>query len=288
VVDDNNMRRLMEQVEATAYLAHPYGNPTIGWPSDIEAWRIEDLKAFFARYYAPNNATLIVSGAVEPEAVFALARKYLGGLPRQPDPEPIGSREPEQQGERRLRIETDAQTPLLQIAYHSLAARDPAGPALDLLLRILASGDSSRLHRALVEERKVAIDVDYYWHEGLDPGLTWFFLTLPAGADPAAAEMALGEELARIAGSGPTAEELAKARNLALAEFWSGLATIEGRAMALGMYEVLRGDYRKLFDAPQAYEAVTAEQVRELAARIFKSGNRTVGILRAAETEEGA
>jgi zinc protease len=287
VVDGNNARRLMEQVEATAYLAHPYANPTIGWPSDIEAWQIEDLQAFFERYYAPNNATLIVSGAVEPDDIFALARKYLGGLERQPAPEPIRSREPEQQGERRLVIETEAQTPLLQVAYHSLAAADPDGPALDLLLRILAAGDSSRLHRSLVEERKVAIDVDYYWHEGLDPGLTWFFLTLPADADAAAAEAALSEELARIVASGPTDAELSKARNLALAEFWSGLATIEGRAMTLGMYEVLRGDYRKLFDAPQAYEAVTVEQVRALAAQIFRPGNRTVGVLRAARTEEG-
>jgi len=287
-VDDNNSSRLMEQVQATAYLAHPYGNPTIGWPSDIESWSIDDLKAFFSRHYAPNNCTLIVSGAVDPAQFIALAREHLGDLPSQPDPEPIRTREPEQQGERRILIETEAQTPLLQVAYHSLSADDPAGPAWDLLLRMLVAGESSRLHRSLVEEHKVAIDVEYYWHEGLDPGLTWFFLTLPADADLARAEQVLTDELQRFATSGPSESELAKARNLALAEHWRGLATIDGRAMALGMSEVLRGDYRKLFDAPAAFERVTAEEVRGLAARIFRRGNRTVGMLRPPTDQAGA
>jgi zinc protease len=281
-VEDKNSNRLMEQVEATAYLAHPYGNPTIGWPSDIESWRIEDLKRFFQTYYAPNNCTLIVTGAVEPQEFFRLAERSLGGLVRQPPPDPVRTQEPEQNGERRLRLIAPAQTPILEVAYHSLRAADVAGPALDLMLRILAGGESSRLHRALVEEQKVAVEIDYYWHEGLDPGLTWFFLTLPAGADPENAQRALDAELERFIEQGPTPQELAKARNLALTDFWRSLATIDGRAMALGMYEVLRGDFRLLFAAPRAYDAVTQDDMRSLAAKILRRGNRTLGLLDAA------
>src|SRR5690606_16235502 len=80
-VDDNQAGRLMEQVQATAFLAHPYGIPTIGWPSDILAWTIDDLKAFFATYYAPNNCTLVLVGDVDVQETIALARKYFGSIP---------------------------------------------------------------------------------------------------------------------------------------------------------------------------------------------------------------
>jgi zinc protease len=283
-VEDNNTSHLAEQVQATAYLAHPYGNPTLGWPSDIAGWQIGDLKSFFRTYYAPNNCTLIVSGDVDPQAVFRLIRERFGPIARQPAPDPIRTIEPEQQGERHLYVDADAQTPVLQVAYHSLAANDADGPALDLLLRILADGESSRLHRALVEERKIAISVEPYWHEGLDPGLTWFLLTLPAGGDSSAALAVLDEQLAAFASTGPTAKELTKARNLALADFWRGLATIDGRAHMLGQYEVFHGDYHKLFEAPAAYEAVTADAMRKLAARLFLARNRTIGELHAAAT----
>lgn len=277
--EDDNEGRLMEQVQATAFLAHPYGNPVIGWPSDIESWTQEDLERFFTTYYAPNNCTLVVVGDVDPDEVFRLAREYFGPIPAQEPPPPIRTREPEQQGERRVVIEADAQTPLLQFAYHALAAADPDMPAFELLMRILTDGDSSRLHRALVEQQRVAVSVDGYWQEGFDPGLAWFFLTLPAGSDPAAAEAAFTAELERVARDGVTAAELAKAKSLVSAGFWRSLATIDGKARSLGTYQVFHGDYRKLFDAAERYEAVTADDVQRLAATLLVPRNRTVGVL---------
>src|SRR5690606_19642822 len=107
-VDNNNFRALMEQVQATAYLAHPYQFPVIGWPSDIENWRMEDLVSFYRRYYAPNNAVMFVVGDVDPENVFQLAQRHFGGIPSQPQPEPVTTVEPPQQGERRLVLERSA------------------------------------------------------------------------------------------------------------------------------------------------------------------------------------
>ena len=283
-VEDDTQGRLIEQVQASAFIAHPYRNPTIGWPSDIKSWTSDDLTHFFSTYYAPNNCTLVLVGDVDAEEIFRLARRYFEPIPAQTPPPAVRTLEPEQHGERRLVIEApDAQTPLLQVAYHSLAAADPSMPALELLMRILTDGDSSRLHRALVEEQKLAIEVDGFWQEGFDPGLAWFVLTLPAGADVAQAEAALTSEIDAVARDGVRAAELAKAKSLVIADFWRNLATIAGRAQALGTYAVMHGDYRKLFEAPQGYERVTADEIKALAAQLLVTRNRTVGVLVPAE-----
>src|SRR5690606_1776400 len=153
---------------------------TIGWPSDIESWQLEDLKMFFKTYYAPNNCTLILVGNLDPKRTIALARKYFEPIPSQPPPEPIRTKEPDQEGERRVSIAAEAQTPLLQLAYHGIDGTDSRLPALELRARILTDGDASRLHRALVEEQKIAISADSQIESGFDPGLVWFFLALPA------------------------------------------------------------------------------------------------------------
>ncbi|MBZ4418765.1 pitrilysin family protein [Myxococcus sp. RHSTA-1-4] len=278
-VDNYNAGALLEQVQATAYVAHPYQFPVIGWPSDIESWKLEDLQRYFKTYYAPNNGTLIVTGAVTPAEVFALAEKYLEPIPSQPPPEPVRTKEPEQQGERRVVVKKLAQSPLLQVAYHGIAAKDPDVEALDLLLRILADGDSSRLHRRLVEEERAAIHVETLFNAGFDPSLVLVLVDLPPGGDLAKTEALVTEELARVVKDGVTDAELRKARNIALANYWRSLETNDGRGRALGAAEVFRGDYRQLFDAPARFERVTRDSVRKVAERIFKPQRRTVGWL---------
>ena len=278
-VDDNNQGYLFEQVQSTAFVAHPYQIPTLGWPSDIQNWRMEDLQKFFKTYYAPNNCTLILVGAVEPEEVFALARQYLEPIPRQAPPLPVLTREPEQLGEKRVTVARRAQTPLLQFAYKTPAASDAKGPAINLLQTILTQGDASRLHRLLVEDKKLAIDVSGYWHEGFDPSLLHFFVTLPEGGDVAAAEAALDAELTRVASAGVTAAELQRAKNMTTTGFYEGLATINGKARLLGEFEVLHGDWRRLFSAPAEFDRVTTEDVKVAAAGILQKRGRTVGLL---------
>ena len=278
-VDDSHQGRLQEQVQATAFVAHPYGIPTIGWPSDILSWSIDDLKTFFRTYYAPNNCTLVLVGDVEPDRVIALARKYFEPIPAHAPPKPVKTVEPEQLGERRVTVNADAQTPLVQFAYHGISGSDPRRAALDLLTRVLTDGDASRLHRSLVEEQKLAISADSYFGAGFDPGLVWFFLSLPAGSDEKQAEAAFTEQIERIIKDGATKDELARARSQALADFWRGLATIDGKAQALGTYAVLQGGYEKLFDAPREYEAVTQQDIQKVAAELLRQTNRTVGVL---------
>jgi len=288
-IDNNNFRRLLEQMYATAFIAHPYQFPVLGWPSDIEAWTAADLSNYFRTYYAPNNCTMIFTGDVTPGKIFDLAEKYFGPIPAHEPPAQIRTIEPEQQGMRRIIVEVDAQTPLLHMAFHAGSATDPETLPLSLLLNILVGGDSSRLHRLLVEEEQTVISVGGYQDEGFDPGLAYFYLTLPPGGDPAAVEQRMLEELHRVADGGVTDAELSKAQNILLADFWRGLATINGKASALGNFEVFNGDYELLFQLPDQVAAISADDLREVAAKIFRSSNMTVGILRSppdAETKE--
>jgi zinc protease len=281
-IDNDNFGTLVEQMQATAYVAHPYQIPTLGWPSDIEAWTAADLQGYYRQYYAPNNAVMFIVGDIEPEAAFKLADKYLATLTAQPTPPPVTTTEPPQLGERRLRIERDAQTPLIAMAWHTAAAADREARVMEVVLAILGDGDSSRLYQRLVANEGAAVDIGTQFDAGFDPGLAWLYAIVPPGGDVARTEKLIDEEVAKLAQEGPTPVELAKARNQALAGFWHGLETISGKAQALGEYEVFHGDYRKLFAAPAEYESITAEDVKAAAATVLRKENRTVGVLESA------
>jgi zinc protease len=280
-IDNDNFGRLYEQVRATAYVAHPYQNPVLGWPSDIENWTQRDLEDFFKTYYAPNNLTMIFSGDVTPEEIYLLADQYLSPIPRQRPPPAITTVEPEQQGERRVLVEASAQTPLVHVVFHAGAEGDPETLHLELLLAILAEGSSSRLYQTLVEEEQIALDVGAWQSGGFDPGLAYFAMTLTPGGDPLAAEARLLSLLEEVVLEGVTAEELTKARNLRIASFWRSLQTINGKASALGNYEVFTGDYENLFAVPEQLGAATAADLQAVAANVFRRSNMTVGVLRA-------
>jgi zinc protease len=282
-VDDSNFFKLYEQIRATAFIAHPYQFPVIGWPSDIESWTEQDLASWYQTYYAPNNLTMIFTGDVTPEEIFRLSEEYFAPIPAQDPPPPVRTIEPEQQGARRVSLQVPAQTPLLHIAFHAGSATDPETPPLNLLLNILVGGDSSRLHRALVEDEELVLDVNGFQDEGFDPGLVYFYLTLPPGGDAVVVERRLLEELRRVIDDGVTDAELTKARNIVLADFWRGLAAIDGMARALGNYEVFLGDYESLFTLPDEIEAITIGEIQDVAAKVFRIENMTVGVLQEAE-----
>ena len=122
---------------------------------------------------------------------------------------------------------------------------------MNLLLNILVDGDSSRLHRLLVEEEQLALSVGGLQMEGFDPGLVYIYLTLPPDSDIAAVEARVLEELARVATQGVTAAELRKAQNNMVADFWRRLATIDGKARSLGEVEVFTGTYENVFALPE-------------------------------------
>ncbi len=278
-VDANNFGILDEQLWATAYTAHPYQWPVVGWMSDIERWTMEDLKRHFEMGYSPSNATMVVVGDITPEEIFRLCEKYLEPIPSHAPPHPVTTAEPEQQGERRLVVKKIAQLPVLMIGYHVPQTNNPDYYALEILRTILSSGESSRLYQRLVDKDQTALDVSADVAPAFDPTLMIVTAQPKQEADPQKVEKAIYEELERVKTDGVTVQELEKAKNIQLVRFYQDMRTISRRANTVGTYEVFFGDYQKLFDAAKSYSAVTREDVRRVAGTYLGEKNRTVATL---------
>jgi zinc protease len=278
-VDNSNLDLLYEQFTATAYAAHPYSWPVIGWASDIKAWTMDDLKAHFQMGYAPNNCLVVMVGAVKTEEALKLAKQYLEPIPRQEPPPPLRTIEPPQRGERRVTVVKPAQLPLQLIGYHVPNSTHADMPALEVLGTILSHGRSSRLYKRMVDGEQIALAADHSLGNSLDPGQMIFSIRPRAGVDPDKTERALLEELERVRSTEVPADELRKAKNQLLTDFFREMKTIAGRANLLGNYEIFRGDYRKLFGAQKEWEAVTAAQVQKVAKQYLTELNRTIATL---------
>jgi zinc protease len=278
-VDNNNSGILREHMNATAFLAHPYGWPVVGWPSDIENWTMDDLRQHFRMGYAPNNCVLVLSGDVTEAEGLRLARKYLEPIPKQDPPPPVRTAEPAQMGERRVVVRKPAQLPLLMLSYHVPATQHADHRPLEMLAAVLSRGRSSRLYRRLVDQDQLTLGVSAFKFDSLDPNLFGINMQVRAGKDPAAAEKAVYEELERLQRDGITDGELAKARNQMLVELYDDFKTIAGKANLIGSYEVFYGDHRRINSAAAELEKVTAADVKRVAASYFTGKNRTVAVL---------
>ena len=278
-VEAENSGILYEQLWATAFLAHPYQWPVVGWMSDIEHWSIDDLKNHFAMGYSPSNATMVVTGDVSPEEVFQLCEKYLETIPSHAPPPPVTTTEPEQFGERRVVVRKPAELPLIMVGYHVPRRNSDDFYALNVLRTVLFHGESSRLYARLVDKDQIAITVDDRMEAGFDPGLEVISIQPKQGIDPQLCEKELYEELQRLTQEQITDVELEKAKNIRLSEFYHQVRTINGRANTIGTYEVFFGDYTKLFDAPKNYSAVTKQDVQRVVKAYLGPNNRTVATL---------
>jgi len=278
-VDADNGGILDEQLQATAFVAHPYQWPVVGWMSDIEHWTMQDLKHHFEMGYAPNNATMVVVGDVTADEIFQLCEKFIEPIPQHSPPPPVTTVEPEQMGERRLVVHKQAELPLLRIAYHVPQTNSPDFYALNILRTVLTQGESSRMYQRLVDKDQIALDVGLLMSPAFDPTIATFSVQPKQGMDPQKCEAAIYEELDKLKKSSITDHELEKAKNIRLVEFYQQMRTINGRANTIGTYEVFFGDYRKLFDAAKNYGAVTKEDVQRVAQKYFGPNNRTVATL---------
>jgi zinc protease len=229
--------------------------------------------------YAPNNCVMVVVGDVSSAQVLALAKKYFEPIPRQEPPPPVRTKEPEQDGERRVTLLRPAQLPIEMVAFHVPETKNPDDSALDVLEALLSRGQSSRLYSRLVDKEQLVLGVNVFRQPSFDPGLMIFSLRPRSGVEPARAEKALFEELERVCVQPVPDQELRKAKNQLLAEHYRQLKTIAGRANLLGSYELFEGDYRKLYSVEQSVEAVTAADVQRVARQYLTERNRTVAIL---------
>jgi zinc protease len=275
-VDNDVGGLLAEEHDSLAFRVHPYGWPVVGRMEDIEGITKEDCDRFFGTYYAPGNATLYLAGDFSPKQALAQIRRAFGDIPaREPPPSPH-AREPVQRGERRADVRHPAQAPQLWVSFAGPPGGSPDTPALDVLQFALSVGESSRLVQELIFRRELAVNVSMDWTWRIDPGTVLFILELEPGARPARAESALHALLDRAASQRLTSRELERAKNNLFAMGLSERATASSLAATCAVYESTLGSWKWVSRVQARYAAVTADEVRDAAARYLRPDRRTV------------
>lgn len=281
--DSSPVGRLLEEFLTVAFKAHPYGRPTIGYESDLQALSRAEAQVFFDRYYGLGNLTVAVVGDVDPAEVLRLAVAYFGALPGGTVPGRVPTVEPVQLGERRVTLVDRAQ-PFVLVGFHRPAGTHPDDPVYTVLADILDAGRTSRFYRGLVEtQQAVGTGVLPAFPGDKYPGLFAVYGVPAPGVSPDSVEAALLAELDGVARGGVTEAEVARARTRARAELVTGLDSNSGLAGALAEAEALGGDWRRLFRDLDALDAVTVADVQRVASATFQTSNRTVATIRTQE-----
>jgi len=282
--EDDPQSLTFEQFNATAFEASPYRNPVIGWPGDLEHLKVGDLREWYRKWYAPNNATLVVVGDVEPEEVVALAAKHFGPLKPEQVAEPKPGVEPQQRGEKRIWVKAPAKEPYLILGYKTTALGQDNGDwepyALEMLTSVLDGGASSRFSRELVRGTRIAADADagYSAFTRL-PGMLVLDGTPAKGKTVDDLEKALLAQVDRLRNELVDEEELERIRTQLVAAKIYEKDSIFYQAMQLGQLETVGLGWQLADEYVEHLSKVTPEQVREVARKYLVPENLTVAEL---------
>ncbi len=269
-----------EKLQALVYPpAHPYHHSTIGSMEDLSAASLDDVRSFFATWYAPNNAVLTVAGDFEPDAALAAIKRQFGSIPSNPDlPKPPDMTVAPHIGEeRRELVEERVPLPRVYAAYRIPTFGTDGWLAMEVAADLLGSGRASRLYRKLVRETRLAQDVAVFTFP-LVGGASMFALWATASPDVAHPELEreLFTEIERLSNDGPTDDELQRVRNLQAAAAASSLERLGERADRLSMYTILFDEPERINTEVSRYAAVTAEDVRAAMSDALHADNRAV------------
>ncbi len=278
--------KLMEAFNAMLWQAHPYSWPVIGWVSDISQVTREEANRFFATYYAPNNITAVVVGDFKTAEALPLMERYFGRIPANPaGVPPIITQEPPQPAEQRMVGEADT-TPMAVAVFKTVPDVHKDGPALDVLTAVL-NGNSGRLHKELVLNKKVATGAQGFGR-GQKLAGSFYLLAMPTpDRKPEDVEPMLYAEVEKIAKDGITDQELQKVKNQVQAQTYARLESNEGLRDGLAEADAA-GTYKDFLEAPARMNAVTKDDVKRVAATYFKPENRSVILVhRKAVKQEG-
>lgn len=278
--DNRPTSALWEQLEATAFLANPQRNPTIGWMDDVRRFTPRAARDWYERHYNPANAVLVVAGDVRPEDVRAKAERYFGKLRgKSVEPQDFYASEPRQDGQRRLVVKRRVRQPSMTIAFRSPGIRDSLYYAAEVAAGILGSGRSSRLYQRLVKRDGLASSV-YAWNSvQRDPGLLRVGVTPLHESLTTRIESTIGEETERMRTELVSERELERVRNALLAARMFDKDDISDVAYTLAATHLTADDWRAADRYFTAIEAVTPEAIREFCRHYLTEDQSTVGIL---------
>lgn len=283
--EDNPQSLTYEQFNATAFMNSPYRIPVIGWMNDLENLKVEDLEHWYRKWYAPNNATVVVVGDVDPEEIHALAKRYFGPLKPSPDlnaPKP--REEIRQRGVRRIEVEAPAELPYLLMGYKVpvllTAGEDWEPYALEVLAGVLDGGNSARLSRELVRGREIAASAgagyDLYDRQ---KSLLLLDGTPANGTGIDELEQALRDQIRQLREELVSGDELDRVKAQVVASDVYEQDSVFYQAMKIGTLETIGLDWKVMEDYVPRIQAVTAEQVREVARKYLVEDRLTVAVL---------
>lgn len=282
--DNNPTALLSERIEAVQYLNHPYRNPIIGWGSEIAGLTTQDAIDWYKKWYAPNNAVLLVAGDITAAELKPLAEKYYGGIPAREVPQRIRRQEPQQVTARRVELrDARVQQPswskrYLAPSYHA-GDKDKAY-ALQVLAEVLGGGATSRLYRSLVVERGIASGAgSFYEPMALDLSTFGFYASPRPGIAMDKIETAMTEELRKVLDKGITDQEVETAKQRLRANVTYARDSLSTGVRVIGEALATGQTVEDVESWPARIGAVTAEQVNEAAKAVLVDGNSVTGLL---------
>ena len=278
-VDNQPYGKSEELLEEMAYDNFPYHHSVIGSMEDLNAASVEDVKAFFRIYYAPNNAVLVLVGDLEPKEALASVKKYFGDIPKQAAPPPVDGTEPEHTKERRQTIDDQlARLPQLQAAYNTPPSNTPDYYALQVLAGVLSTGRSSRFYEHLVHDKQLAVNVLAFAEARRGPGLFHVAAIPRPGVKIEDLEKAIYDELEAVKKDGITAKELEKVRTQLLRSQVQQRVNSLSLANRIASYTVFFNDPNLVNTVYDKQAAVTAGQIQQAAQKYLVPEHRSVVI----------
>jgi len=283
-VEDSPEGRLFERLNATAYISTSYHHPVIGWMNDIEQYTISDLQKWYQQWYAPNNATLVIVGDVDPEQVLKEAKKQFGHIPARDLPILKKEKEVEPLGERRLTVKVPAQLPTIYIGYNApsitMVKEEWEPYALYVLSSILAGGDSSRIQQELVRDQQILAQGDAYYNPLSRLGELFILSGIPAtGHSITEAESVLLAQIDTLQGELVNAQELDRIKTNVKASRIFAKDSVDAQAQEMGLLVTLGLDWKLADQFVSKIDAVTAEQIQQVAKKYLIADRRTVAVL---------
>lgn len=284
--EDNPRALTYEQFNATAFSNSPYQNPIVGWMDDLKNQQVEDLAVWYRKWYAPNNAILVVVGDVEPKEVYSLAQRYYGGLSRSNSIKPLKPRiEAEQRGMRYVSVEAPAKLPFLIMGYKTpvlmTAKQDWEPYALEVLAGILDSGASARFSKRLVRDKQIAagVSVGYNFYSRQNEMFT-ISATPTAGHSVKQLQQAITAELQDIKDKPVSKQELDRIKAQVVASKVYEKDSLFYQAMQIGMLETVGLGWQRMDEYADKVRSISAEQVMQVAKKYLLEKNLTVAELK--------
>lgn len=269
-----------------SYRAHPYRNPMFGWPADIDNISLDDLKDYFRLYFQPANATIVVVGDFNTRQVNSKVQELFGDIISSPVPERRKIVEPAQAGERYGYLEGYSGVPAFIIGYHIPEISHEDIPVLKVISSVLTGGESSRINKRMVADEKSALVVAGELMETEDPGMIVCWAILNYDCPVSSAEAQMNEEIVRLRSEYITGLELEKAKNRIEADYYRQIGALDKRALMVGFYHIVTGDWKAIEDIVEKTRAVSKEDIMSVAQKYFKKSNRTVVFLEPVEASE--